>query len=85
MSGYGYGSAGEPGRGAGLPGISRWNAGQGMLNSCAVLKKILPELDRFNPEFIILQAGCDGLADDPQSGLMFKYCYCGRRPDFRNE
>lgn len=33
--------------------------------------QILAEVAAFDPEFVILQAGCDGLADDPQSGLMF--------------
>ena len=32
---------------------------------------ILPEVVRFAPDYIILQAGCDGLEDDPQSGLVF--------------
>ena len=32
---------------------------------------ILPEVARFAPEYIVLQAGCDGLEDDPQSGLVF--------------
>lgn len=32
---------------------------------------ILPSLDSFQPQVIILQAGCDGLADDPQSGLCY--------------
>lgn len=32
---------------------------------------IVPEVSEFAPEFIILQAGCDGLADDPQSGLCY--------------
>ena len=32
---------------------------------------ILPDLVQFDPEFIILQAGCDGLLDDPQSGLAY--------------
>ena len=32
---------------------------------------ILPDVERFDPEFIILQAGCDGLLDDPQSGLAY--------------
>ena len=30
---------------------------------------ILPDIRQFSPEFIVLQAGCDGLMDDPQSGL----------------
>ena len=34
-------------------------------------ENILPELDEFAPEIIILQAGCDGLRDDPQSGLLY--------------
>lgn len=33
--------------------------------------KILPEIQQFNPELVIVQAGCDGLADDPQSGLCY--------------
>lgn len=32
---------------------------------------ILPGIEAFSPEYIILQAGCDGLRDDPQSGLAF--------------
>ena len=34
-------------------------------------RQIMPELTSFSPDYIILQAGCDGLADDPQSGLCF--------------
>ena len=30
---------------------------------------ILPELDEFCPDVLVLQAGCDGLSEDPQSGL----------------
>ncbi len=32
---------------------------------------ILPDVTGFTPDFIIIQAGCDGLADDPQSGLCY--------------
>ena len=32
---------------------------------------ILPDIHQFSPEFIVLQAGCDGLMDDPQSGLAY--------------
>ena len=32
---------------------------------------ILPEIEAFAPDYLVLQAGCDGLSDDPQSGLMF--------------
>ncbi|MGB0710703.1 MAG: acetoin utilization protein AcuC, partial [Candidatus Puniceispirillaceae bacterium] len=32
---------------------------------------ILPDIQQFSPEFIVLQAGCDGLMDDPQSGLAY--------------
>ena len=35
------------------------------------MEHILPSLDSFQPHIIILQAGCDGLADDPQSGLCY--------------
>ena len=45
-------------------------AGDEALHHC-IEASILPELAAFDAEFIILQAGCDGLADDPQSGLQF--------------
>ncbi|MBT5574058.1 acetoin utilization protein AcuC [Alphaproteobacteria bacterium] len=32
---------------------------------------ILPELLEFAPEYIVLQAGADGLVEDPQSGLCY--------------
>ena len=36
-----------------------------------IYQHIMPELADFNPEFLVLQAGCDGLKDDPQSGLSY--------------
>ncbi len=35
------------------------------------MDEILPQIEAFSPELLILQAGCDGLADDPQSGLSY--------------
>lgn len=34
-------------------------------------RHILPGVEKFAAEYIVLQAGCDGLEDDPQSGLSF--------------
>ena len=33
--------------------------------------QVLPLLSAFAPEFIVLQAGADGLKEDPQSGLCY--------------
>ena len=32
---------------------------------------ILPDIERFQPEILVIQAGSDGLAADPQSGLTY--------------
>ena len=42
-------------------------------------QQILPDIRQFSPEFIVLQAGCDGLIDDPQSGLAYTNKAIGRR------
>ena len=36
-----------------------------------LMNSIIPDIKDFNPDYLVLQAGCDGLADDPQSGLSF--------------
>lgn len=36
-----------------------------------VKDQILPEIHKFQPDVLVLQAGADGLAGDPQSGLNF--------------
>ena len=36
-----------------------------------ITNQVLPLLLAFNPDFIVLQAGSDGLEEDPQSGLCY--------------
>ncbi len=64
------GPAGDTGNGFARNFTLQRGAGDDQLLGC-MRAEILPELTSFNPDFIVLQAGCDGLADDPQSGLMF--------------
>ena len=49
--------------------LPRGAGDEALLNICS--EHILPALDDFAPKILILQAGCDGLADDPQSGLRY--------------
>ncbi len=64
------GPAGDKGDGFAQNYTLERGAGDTALLAC-MTADILPEVAAFDPEFILLQAGCDGLADDPQSGLMF--------------
>ena len=64
------GPAGDTGDGFARNFTLQRGAGDDEFLRC-IEREILPDLATFDPEFILLQAGCDGLADDPQSGLMF--------------
>ena len=64
------GQSGDNGEGFARNFTLERGAGNDELLRC-VDQYILPEVARFAPEYIVLQAGCDGLEDDPQSGLVF--------------
>ena len=64
------GQAGDNGDGFARNFTLERGAGNNDLLRC-MDRYIYPEVSRFAPEYIVLQAGCDGLEDDPQSGLIF--------------
>ena len=64
------GQSGDNGKGFARNFTLERGAGNDELLRC-MDQYILPEVARFAPEYIVLQAGCDGLEDDPQSGLVF--------------